>query len=104
MTHHDGCGPGLTGDALALVAGLADLAVSGLSSALGGIGGLLRRADLGELLAEGQKETKARGRLVLDRYAVTPPAHLEVLARTVTGRTATARTATAHTRAESGSE
>ncbi|MGX1886965.1 polyprenyl synthetase [Streptomyces sp. NPDC055287] len=84
MTHHDGRGPGLTGDAVALVAGLADLAVSGLSSALGGVSGLLRRADLGHLLADGQEETKARGRLVLDRYAAAPPAHLEILARTVT--------------------
>lgn len=93
MTHHDGRGPGLTGDAVALVAGLADVAVSGLSRALGGVGGLLRRTDLGDLLSDGQEETKARGRLVLDRYA-TPPAHLEVLARTVTARTP----------AESGSE
>ncbi|WP_093797032.1 polyprenyl synthetase [Streptomyces sp. Wb2n-11] len=94
MTHHDGRGPGLAGDAVALAAGLADLAVCGLSSALGGVSGLLRRADLGELLADGREETKARGRLVLDRYAATPPAHLEVLARTVTTRIQT----------ESGSE
>ncbi|XLE05308.1 polyprenyl synthetase [Streptomyces sp. Pv4-95] len=86
VTHHDGRGPGLTGDAVALVAGLADLAVSGLSSTLSGVSGLLRRADLGDLLTEGQEETKARGRLVLDRYAAASPAHLEVLARTVTGR------------------
>ncbi|MEU7650008.1 MULTISPECIES: polyprenyl synthetase [Streptomyces] len=94
MTHQDGRKPGLTEDAAALVAGLADLAVCGLSSALGGVGGLLRRADLGDLLADGQEEAKARGRLVLARYAAPPPAHLEVLARTVTART----------RAESGRE
>ncbi|MGW7437208.1 polyprenyl synthetase [Streptomyces sp. NPDC054849] len=87
MTHHDGRKPGLTEDAVALVAGLADLAFSGLSSAVGGVSGLLRRADLGELLADGHEETKARGRLLLDRHAATAPAHMEVLARTVTART-----------------
>ncbi|MGY1503384.1 polyprenyl synthetase [Streptomyces sp. QTS52] len=86
MTHHDGRKPGLTEDTVALVAGLADLAVCGVSSALGSIGGLLRRADLGDLLADGQEETKARGRLLLDRHGASPPAHLEVLARTVTAR------------------
>ncbi|HET6857820.1 MAG TPA: polyprenyl synthetase [Streptomyces sp.] len=86
MTPHDGRAPGLAGDSVALVAGLADLAVSGLSSALGGVTGLLRRTDLGDLLAEGQEETKARGRLALDRYAALPPAHLEVLARAVAAR------------------
>ncbi|MGW7456000.1 polyprenyl synthetase [Streptomyces sp. NPDC054787] len=87
MAHHDGREPRLTEDAVALVAGLADLAVSGLSSAVGGLSGLLRRADLGDLLVDGQEETKARGRLFLDRHAVTPPAHLEVLARTLTAPT-----------------
>ncbi|MCZ4125934.1 polyprenyl synthetase [Streptomyces sp. H39-S7] len=86
MTHHDGCGPGLAEDAVALVAGLADLAFSGLSSAVGGVSGLLRRADIAELLADGQEETKARGRLLLDRHAAPAPAHLEILARTVTAR------------------
>ncbi|WAU83071.1 polyprenyl synthetase [Streptomyces sp. Qhu-G9] len=87
MTHHDGRKPGLTEGTVALMAGLADLAVSGLSSAMGGVSSLLRRADLGDLLADGQEETKARGRLLLDRHAVTAPAHMEVLARTVTART-----------------
>ncbi|MFF7601636.1 polyprenyl synthetase [Streptomyces sp. NPDC007896] len=94
MTHHDGRKLGLTEDTVALVAGLADLAVCGLSSAVGGVSGLLRRADLGDLLVDGQEETKARGRLLLDRHAAGAPAHLEVLARTVTART----------QAESGSE
>nr|WP_203675133.1 MULTISPECIES: polyprenyl synthetase [unclassified Streptomyces] len=73
-------------DAVALAAGLADLTFSGLSSAVGGLCGLLRRADLAELLADGQEETKARGRLLLDRHAATAPAHLEILARTLTAR------------------
>lgn len=90
MTHHDGRKPGPTEDAVALVAGLADLAISGLSSTVGGVSGLLRRADLGDLLAEGQEETKARGRLLLDRHAAPPPAHMEVLARTVTARSSQA--------------
>ncbi|MDX3697940.1 polyprenyl synthetase [Streptomyces europaeiscabiei] len=86
MTHPDGHEPGLAEDAVALVAGLADLAVCGLSSAVGGVSGLLRRADLGDLLVDGKEETKARGRLLLDRHAAVAPAHMEVLARTVTAR------------------
>jgi hypothetical protein len=43
--------------------------------------GLLRRSDTAELAAEAESELLARGRLVLDRYAAVPPAHLEVLAR-----------------------
>lgn len=87
VTHHDGRKPGLTKDTVALVAGLADLAVCGLSSAVGGVSGLLRRADLGDLLADGQEETKARGRLFLDRHAAAPSAHMEVLARALSART-----------------
>ncbi|WP_411102874.1 polyprenyl synthetase [Streptomyces sp. cmx-4-9] len=68
---------------MALVAGLADLALSGISSAVGSAVGLLRRADLGDLVADGHEDTKARGRLLLDRHAGTAPAHMEVLARTV---------------------
>ncbi|MFJ1805587.1 MULTISPECIES: polyprenyl synthetase [unclassified Streptomyces] len=94
MTHHDGRKPGLTEDTVALVAGLADLAVCGLSSAVGGVSSLLRRADLGDLVTDGKEETKARGRLLLDRHGAAAPAHLEVLARTVIART----------RAESGCE
>ncbi|MEW2167983.1 polyprenyl synthetase [Streptomyces sp. NPDC007084] len=87
MTDQDGRRTGLTEDTVALVAGLADLTFSGLSRAMGGVGGLLRRADLGDLLADGTEETRARGRLLLDRHTVTPPAHLEVLARVVAART-----------------
>ncbi|MFJ8668892.1 polyprenyl synthetase [Streptomyces sp. NPDC093600] len=74
-------GGGLDGQAVLLVAGLADLAVSTLGSALGTVRGLLRRSDTAELAAEAQHDLVARGRLVLDRYATVPPAHLEVLAR-----------------------
>lgn len=66
-----------------LAAGVADLAAGALTSALGGVRGLLGRADLGELVDEGQQEIKARGRLALDRLGSRPPAHMEKLARRV---------------------
>lgn len=71
-----------------LVAGAADLAVSAVGSALGAVRGLLRRSDAAELAAEAEHELTARGRLVLDRYAAPPPAHLELLARHVVARRA----------------
>jgi hypothetical protein len=67
--------------AVLLVAGLADLAVSTLGSALGTVRGLLRRSDTAELAAEAKLDLIVRGRLALDRYAAVPPAHLETLAR-----------------------
>ncbi|PRH79108.1 polyprenyl synthetase [Streptomyces solincola] len=67
--------------AVLLAAGAADLAVSTLGSALGAVRGLLRRSDGPELAADAESDLIARGRLVLDRYAAPPPAHLEVLAR-----------------------
>ncbi|MEH0638514.1 polyprenyl synthetase [Streptomyces bottropensis] len=76
-----------------LVAGLTDLAVSTLGSALGTVTGLLRRSDTAELAAEAEQDLIARGRLALDRYAAAPPAHLEVLARQAMARQAMARQA-----------
>jgi hypothetical protein len=67
--------------AVLLVAGLADLAVSTPGSAVGSVRGLLRRSDAAEPAAEAESELVARGRLVLDRYAAAPPAHLEILSR-----------------------
>ncbi|MEU6894787.1 polyprenyl synthetase [Streptomyces sp. NPDC046557] len=87
MAHDEGRVADLAEDVVALAAGLADLAFSGLSGAVGAVSGLLRRADLGELLADGKEETKARGRLFLDRHAAAP-AHLELLARSVAARQA----------------
>lgn len=75
--------------ALLLVAGLADLAVSTLGSAVGAVRGLLRRSDAAELAAQAEQDLAARGRLVLDRYAAVPPAHLEILARHVSARKGT---------------
>ncbi|MEU0098632.1 polyprenyl synthetase [Streptomyces sp. NPDC006267] len=71
-----------------LVMGAADLAVSAVGTALGAVRGLLRRSDAAELAAEAEHELMARGRLVLDRYAAPPPAHLELLARQAVARRA----------------
>ena len=88
MTQEAGRREGLDGQALLLAAGLADLAVSTVGSALGTVRGLLRRSDAAELAAEAEHELVARGRLVLDRYAAVPPAHLEILAQRVLARKA----------------
>ena len=88
MTREAGRRSGLDGQTLLLAAGLADLAVSTLGSAVGTLRGLLRRSDGAELAAEAENELMARGRLALDRYAAVPPAHLEVLARHVQARKA----------------
>ncbi|TVZ84163.1 hypothetical protein FB157_12187 [Streptomyces sp. BK340] len=71
-----------------LVAGLADLAVTTLDAAVGTVRGLLRRSDAAELAAQAEQDLMARGRLVLDRYAAVPPAHLEILARHALARRA----------------
>ncbi|MCX5416087.1 polyprenyl synthetase [Streptomyces sp. NBC_00059] len=81
MTHDAGQRGGPDRQAVLLMAGLADLAVSTAGSALGAVRGLLRRSDAAELAAEAEQDLMARGRLVLDRYAAAPPAHLEILAR-----------------------
>ncbi|MET9954274.1 polyprenyl synthetase [Streptomyces sp. NPDC006339] len=74
--------------AVLLVAGLADLAVSTLGSALGTVRGLLGRSDTAQLVEEAERDLIARGRLALDRRTAPPPAHLEVLARHVLARQA----------------
>ncbi|MET7567282.1 polyprenyl synthetase [Streptomyces sp. NPDC005492] len=79
---------GLDERAVLLVAGLAELAVSTASSALGTVRGLLRRSDAAELAADAEHELAARGRLLLDRYHSPPPAHLETLARHALARRA----------------
>ncbi|AIV32337.1 polyprenyl synthetase [Streptomyces sp. MPA0124] len=72
--------------AVLLVAGLAELAVSTIGSAVGGLRGLLGRSDTTDLLREAEQDLRARGRLALDRCAHVPPAHLEVLAQHVNAR------------------
>ncbi|WP_097273734.1 polyprenyl synthetase [Streptomyces sp. TLI_55] len=86
MTREEGRRESLDEQALLLVAGLADLAVSTLGSAVGTVRSLLRRSDAAELAAQAEQDLAARGRLVLDRYAVVPPAHLEILARQALAR------------------
>lgn len=81
MAQEAGRREGLEAQALLLAAGLADLAVSTLGSAVGTVRGLLRRSDATELAAQAEQDLVARGRLALDRYAAVPPAHLEILAR-----------------------
>ncbi|MGY0071303.1 polyprenyl synthetase [Streptomyces sp. QTS137] len=88
MSRETGRREGPEEQAVLLVAGLADLAVSTLGSAVGAVRGLLRRSDAAELAAEAERDLTARGRLVLDRYAAVPPAHLEVLAQHVLARQA----------------
>ncbi|MEV6171378.1 polyprenyl synthetase [Streptomyces sp. NPDC051954] len=88
MTHEAGRHGGLDERAVLLVAGLADLAVSTVGSAVGTMRGLLRRSDAAELAAQAEHDLLARGRLVLDRYAAVPPAHLEILARHALARRA----------------
>lgn len=88
MTREAGRRGGLDEQAVLVVAGLTDLAVSTLGSAVGAVRGLLRRSDAAELAAQAENDLAARGRLVLDRYAAVPPAHLEVLARHALARKA----------------
>lgn len=71
-----------------MAAGLADLALSTVGSAVGTVRELLRRSDRADLASDAERDLAARGRLALDRYAVLPPAHLEVLARHVVARQA----------------
>ncbi|MFG2679602.1 polyprenyl synthetase [Streptomyces sp. NPDC048392] len=86
MTHSTERGPGRDDRAVLLVAGLADLAVSTIGSALGGLRGLLGRSDTTDLVRDVEEDLQARGRLALDRCTNVPPAHLEVLARHVNAR------------------
>ncbi|MFI6166728.1 hypothetical protein ACIBCN_08060 [Nocardia sp. NPDC051052] len=66
------------------------MALSRIGPVLGRMRALLGRADLTALVGEADTDLKARGRLALDRYAVVPPAHLEILAQQVVARRAAA--------------
>ncbi|BDM74638.1 hypothetical protein HEK616_81250 (plasmid) [Streptomyces nigrescens] len=88
MTTEAGRREGLDEQAVLLVAGLADLALSTVGSVVGAVRGLLRRSDAAQLAAEAEQDLRARGRLVVDRYTAVPPAHLEVLAQHVLARQA----------------
>ncbi|MFJ3880236.1 polyprenyl synthetase [Streptomyces sp. NPDC090077] len=82
--------PGLEEQAVLLAAGLADLAVGTVGSAVGALHRLLRRSDGPELVQDAQQDLMARGRIALDRVAPAAPAHLEILARHVLARQAAA--------------
>ncbi|OLZ64333.1 polyprenyl synthetase [Streptomyces sp. IMTB 2501] len=88
MTSTPKSGRGLDEQAVLLVAGLADLAVSTIGSAAGTMQQLLRRSDGPELARDAQRDLMARGRIALDRIASAPPAHLEVLAQHAVARQA----------------
>ncbi|WP_129840553.1 polyprenyl synthetase [Streptomyces sp. RFCAC02] len=72
--------------AVLLLAGMADLAVGAVTSAVGTLRGFLGRADTAGLAADARHDLTARGRLALDRWATVPPAHLEILARRAAAR------------------
>lgn len=88
MAHATRRGRGRDDQAVLVVAGLADLAVSTLGSAVGAVRGLLRRSDTADLVREAEQDLQARGRLALERCTNVPPAHLEVLAQRVRVRRA----------------
>lgn len=88
MAHATRRGRGRDDQAVLVVAGLADLAVSTLGSAVGAVRGLLRRSDTADLVREAEQDLQARGRLTLERCTNVPPAHLEVLAQHVRVRRA----------------
>ncbi|WP_433654642.1 hypothetical protein ACQPW1_28265 [Nocardia sp. CA-128927] len=72
--------------AVLLAAGLADLALSRVGPVVDRALGFLRRSDLPGLAGAAESDLKARGRLALDRNALLPPAHLEILAQQVVAR------------------
>ncbi|MBD0741495.1 polyprenyl synthetase [Streptomyces sp. CBMA152] len=88
MTGDTGRRRGLDETTVLLAAGLADLAVSTLASALRTVSAALHRSDAAELAADAEHDLLARGRLVMDRYAAAPPAHLEILAQHALARRA----------------
>ncbi|ARQ68539.1 polyprenyl synthetase [Streptomyces marincola] len=73
-------------DVVLLAAGLADLAVGVLGSAVGTARRFLRRSDAQDLIADAVRDLRARGRLALDRQGGAEPAYLDVLARQVLAR------------------
>ncbi|MEU8775452.1 polyprenyl synthetase [Streptomyces sp. NPDC048606] len=88
MTGNTGRRGGPEERAVLVAVGLADLAVNFVGTALEYVWGALRRSDTAELAADAERDLLAHGRLVMDRYASAPPAHLEVLARHALARRA----------------
>jgi hypothetical protein len=75
-------GAGCT-DAIHLLVGLADLALSNAQRAIRGLRARSCRADLADLIRDGCEELKARGELALRRNPFSADPHLEGLARRV---------------------
>lgn len=88
MTKESGSREGLDERVVLVAAGLAGLAADTLGAGFGIVRGLLRRSDAADVAADAGRDLEARGRLVLDKYASPPPAHLEVLARHALARRA----------------
>jgi hypothetical protein len=68
-------------DVVHTLAGLADLALGQVEHTVRLVRSGLARADLGELVREGNNELKARGELTVRRYQPMAEPHLEHLAR-----------------------
>jgi hypothetical protein len=69
--------------ALRLFAGIVDFGLEQAESAVRQTRGLLRRSDLREMTGDLHTDLKARGDLVLGRFAPPAEAHMESLARRV---------------------
>lgn len=86
MTSRTPSDPGDPNSAVLIAAGVTDLVLSGIATALGNARSLLGRGDKSALAEDGITELKARGRLALGRYSTASPAYLEVLAQHVETR------------------
>jgi hypothetical protein len=65
-------------------AGVVDVLLSGAKKGVLRAGRLRKRSDLAHLARAGRDDLKARGSLLMSRFAAGPgPAHLDVLARRV---------------------
>jgi hypothetical protein len=68
-------------DVITVLAGIADLGLETAESLLGKARGLLGRSDLPDLAVDVHADLKARGDVVLGRFAPPAEAHMETLAR-----------------------
>lgn len=68
-------------EAVQLLAGVIDLGLEQAEGVLRRVRGLLGRSDLHSLVEDGHGDLKARGELMLNRFAPATESHLEALAR-----------------------
>jgi hypothetical protein len=73
--------PGRGGEAVRLLAGLADFGLEQAEGMLRRARGALSRADYSDLAADAHEDLLARGDVVLARFAPAREAHMETLAR-----------------------